>query len=69
MSNAYEIRHALLNEARETLFDIWRMKCDEVRHNAQVEERPFRDGEMPPPPNFDDVLNLARRMNEFVSEK
>lgn len=66
-STGYEIRHALLNEARDMLFQDWLMKRDVVFNNAHVEKRTILETEVPLAPSFDAILKLAQQMNEFVS--
>ena len=68
-ANAYEIRHSLLGEARDMLFTVWHQKCEVVRYNANTEDRAVGADEMPAAPTFDEILELARKMNAFVSEK
>lgn len=63
--NAYEIRHAILNEAREMLFEVWHEKC----RNAQSFNS-FSDKlhvKIPEAPTFEEVLELAKKMDAFVS--
>lgn len=68
-ATGYEIRHSLINEARDMLFQVWNRECDVVFHNAncRVEGRAIGTGELPPAPTFDAILKLAQQMNEFVS--
>lgn len=67
--NAYEIRHSMLNEARDMLFQIWQQECEVIERNANLEDRIVTPGEMPPAPTFEKILELAKKMNDFVSEK
>ena len=64
--NGYELRHDLLNEARDMLFQGWYKKCEVAQHNAHTEKRAIAAGEMPEPPVIKDILALAGKMNEFV---
>jgi hypothetical protein len=65
--NAYEIRHAILNEAREMLFEIWEKRCRTVRFNAD-NASVFVEIEMLPAPTFNEIQDLANKMNAFVSD-
>ena len=67
--NAYEIRHAILNEAREMLFAVWYRDHETVSRNADRQDRVTKPEEMPPAPTFEAILDLAKKMNDFVSEK
>lgn len=68
--NAYEIRHSILEEARTMLFDIWQEKCHFTRDNFFVQkeiDHMLIPPEMPPAPTFEQILELAQKMNSFVS--
>lgn len=67
MSSGYEIRHSLLNEARETLYENWRSACEVIRHNADLVHQPI--DEFPPPPTAAEIKALAEDLYEFVQRK
>lgn len=66
MANGFEIRHALLNEARDFLMHEWHQKCDVENQTAQFEQRPPK---MVPPPSFAKIKELAIEMYDFVKTK
>jgi hypothetical protein len=66
MSSGYEIRHALLNEARDLLMHEWHEKCNIERDTAQFEQRPPR---LVPSPSFRQIKELAVEMYDFVKTK
>lgn len=66
--NAYEIRHAILNEAREMLFDTWREKCRNIQAaNTTLSYKYYVS--LPDAPTFKEVMELAKKMNAFVSNE
>lgn len=70
MATGYEIRHSLLNEAREMLYEKWRFDCDVLRRNADLTKQPFCDlSGFPPPPNAAEIKALAEDLYEFVQRK
>lgn len=64
--NAYEIRHAILSQASETLHNHWHSKMDIERITAQHEDRPPT---LIPPPSFDEIKEYADKMLGFVQTK
>jgi hypothetical protein len=36
MATGYEIRHSLLNEAKNILFEKWHAECEIIRRNAEL---------------------------------
>ena len=62
--NPYEIRHDLLVDARQMLFRVWEKKCEAATHNANLGDNLVT---VPEAPTFDEVLELAKKMNEFVT--
>jgi hypothetical protein len=69
--NGYEIRHAILNEAREMLFEQWRMAMDVENATARFEGGPHapRPPKLLPPPTVAEIKALAESMYEFVQTK
>lgn len=66
--NPYEIRLALLAEARDILFQGWNRKCDAVFHDANIAKRTILHHELPRAPTVEEILAAANRMNEFISK-
>lgn len=64
--NPYEIRHAILNEARAMLFDVWHEKCRDVQALNSMPPYKYHSS-LPEAPTFEEILELAQRMNTFVS--
>jgi hypothetical protein len=60
--NAYEIRYAVLTDARQMLMDQWMRACDDHRQT----ETP---GKLPPAPTFESIKALATEMYDFVKTK
>lgn len=67
MATGYEIRHSLLNEARETLYENWRSACEVIRRNADLANQPLSG--FPPPPTAAEIKALAEDLYEFVQRK
>lgn len=71
--NAYEIRYAVLTDARRMLMDQWMRACDQAQQNADR----FSSGGIevttpltpPPAPTMTDIMKLASEMYEFVKTK
>lgn len=71
--NAYEIRYAVLTDARQMLMDQWMRACDHAQQNADR----FSSGgidvvnplPLPSAPTMTDILKLANEMYEFVKTK
>ena len=77
--NPYEIRFAILKEAREMLYEEWRHDQEaintEFHENLQLYENDKFDGEKfssdlktIPAPTIDEVLSLSTKMKAFVDE-
>jgi len=67
MANGYEIRHMLLVEARNMLFEGWHEEVKRLQHNAGLTNTPI--GEYPPQPSVTDISKLAEQLYEFVQRK
>ncbi len=67
MATGYEIRHSLLNEAREMLFTTWHQECDRARRNADLGQRQLEP--LPSAPTAADIKALAEDLYEFVQRK
>lgn len=64
--NAYEIRHAILNEARDLLSQSWAARVDTERDAAHLENRaPVFIS----PPTTDEIKRTAEELYEFVCRK
>lgn len=66
MATGYEIRHALLNDARDFLMHEWHQKREVENQTAQFEQRPPK---VIPLPSFVEVKELAVEMYDFVKTK
>jgi len=64
--NAYEIRHAILNEARDLLSHGWSVRVDNERAAAQVENR---SPAFISPPTTEEIKRTAEELYEFVCRK
>ena len=65
-ANGYEIRHALMNEARDLLMAAWHQKVDVEGRTAQFENRAPREI---PIPTVEDISKVAAEMYQFVQRK
>ena len=64
--NAYEIRHAILNEARDLLSQSWAAR-ERVEHEAAQLEN--RAPVFITPPTTDEIKRTAEELYEFVCRK
>ena len=64
--NAYEIRHAILNEARDVLSQSWAAR-ERVEHEAAQLEN--RAPVFISPPTTDEIKRTAEELYEFVCRK
>ena len=64
--NAYEIRHAILNEARDLLNQSWAAR-ERVEHEAAQLEN--RAPVFISPPTTDEIKRTAEELYEFVCRK
>ena len=64
--NAYEIRHAILNEARDLLSQSWAAR-ERVEHEAAQLEN--RAPVFISPPTTDEIKRTAEELYEFVCRK
>lgn len=65
-TSGYEIRHALLNESKEMLYERWHMEMDVERMCA---ERENRSPVMLPSPTVEDIKRTAENLYEFVQKR
>ena len=65
-STGYEIRHALLNESKEMLFERWHTEMEIERITA---ERENRSPVMLPCPSIEDIKRTAESLYEFVQKR
>lgn len=65
-TSGYEIRHALLNESKEMLFERWHMEMDVERICA---ERENRSPVVLPYPTVEDIKRTAENLYEFVQNR
>lgn len=65
-TSGYEIRHALLMEAKEILFERWRIEMDTERLTA---EHGNRAPVMLPCPTIDEIKRTADQLYEFVQKR
>ena len=65
-TSGYEIRHALLNESKEMLFERWHMEMDVERICA---ERENRSPVVLPYPTVEDIKRTAENLYEFVQKR
>jgi len=65
-SSGYEIRHQLLMEAKEILFERWHTEMDIERLSA---ERENRSPVMLPCPAIEDIKRTAESLYEFVQKR
>jgi hypothetical protein len=66
MSNGYEIRHSLLSEAKEILFERWHAAMNVERMSAKRESR---NPVLIPAPTVDEIKATAESLYEFVQKK
>ena len=64
--NAYEIRHSIFLQARDTLHEHWHAKRDVENHAAAIEKRAPM---FIPPPTLEEIKKYAAEVVEFVSTK
>ena len=65
-ASGYEIRHALLSQAKDMLYEQWHAEMDVERARATMENR------APKPiaaPSLFDIKNAAESLYEFVQKK
>ena len=67
MATGYEIRHSLLNEAKNILFEKWHAECEIIQRNAELAKQPI--SAFPPGPNAAEIKALAEDLYEFVQRK
>jgi len=70
MSNPYELRFNMLMEAKNLLVDEYHVKKDEVidRYHALKDAgTPVEYPDLPAYPNMQDIQELCKEMNAFVS--
>ena len=65
-TSGYEIRHALLNESKEMLYERWHMEMDVERICA---ERENRSPVVLPYPTVEDIKRTAENLYEFVQKR
>jgi len=65
-TSGYEIRHALLTQAREMLSEQWHAAMDVERTSA---ERENRNPVLIPAPTVDSIKATAESLYEFVQKK
>lgn len=65
-SNGYEIRHAVLNEARDLLMQEWHQKIDIERRAAELDNRAPKEV---PVPTVAEITRVASEMYVFVQKK
>lgn len=65
-TSGYEIRHALLSESKELLFESWHMEMDNERICA---EREHRSPVVLPCPTVEDIKRTAENLYEFVQKR
>ena len=65
-TSGYEIRHALLTQAREMLSERWHAAMDVERTSA---ERENRNPALIPAPTVDEIKATAESLYEFVQKK
>ena len=66
MSNPYELRFEIFQQAKEILIDEYHAKRDAVLHQYEMEEEAFYP-DMPEYPSFDSIVKMAREINHYVS--
>jgi hypothetical protein len=64
--NAYEIRHAILNEARSMLMDSYFNRVENERTTATLQSRPPSFIALP---TTEEIKRTAEELYEFVSRK
>ena len=65
-ATGYEIRHSILNEAREMLYEGWHKAMDVEQLSADFEKRVPR---LFPAPTVEEIKKLAESLYEFVQTK
>jgi hypothetical protein len=65
-TSGYEIRHALLSEAKDMLYEQWHAARDSEMQTASLENRPPKHL---PAPSIDDIKAAAESLYEFVQKK
>lgn len=65
-ASGYEIRHALLSQAKEMLYEQWHAEMDVERARAAMENRAPKSIT---PPSLFDIKNAAESLYEFVQKK
>ena len=65
-ASGYEIRHALLSQAKDMLYEQWHMAMDVERKKAEIENRaPV----LIQAPGLYEIKNAAESLYEFVQKK
>jgi hypothetical protein len=64
--SGYEIRHSLLSQAKDMLYEQWHMAMDVERQRA---ERENRAPENIPAPSLKEIKATAESLYEFVQNK
>ena len=65
-ASGYEIRHALLSQAKEMLYEQWHAEMDVERARAAMENRAPKSIAAPA---LCDIKNAAESLYEFVQKK
>jgi hypothetical protein len=65
-ASGYEIRHSILNEAREMSYEQWHKAMEIEQVSAEFEKRVPR---LLPAPTLDEIKKLAEGLYEFVQTK
>jgi hypothetical protein len=65
-TSGYDIRHALLTESKEMLFERWHMEMEVERISA---ERENRSPVVLPYPTVEDIKHTAENLYEFVQKR
>ena len=66
MTSGYDIRYGVLKDAKDMLYEQWRMNCEMEFRRSDIESR----APMPvTAPNSDDIVKLADSLYAFVKKK
>jgi len=65
-ASGYEIRHALLSQAKDMLYEQWHAEMDVERARAAMENRAPKSIAAP---SLFDIKNAAESLYEFVQKK
>jgi len=83
MSNGYDLRYSILDDARQIVYEEWNKKCDHLcrmwehrrdvalRRDSilQTEKYNIEELVLPDPPTTEAIISKANELYEFVKKK